>query len=112
MEVEERGGRGRRRWRRRNAFGNRWRRCEVNHGLNGGGTAAIVERSGIDAAALCVTKREEGKKDDRCFRGSVDTVEMLRAFLIMHFHENGIETRNIGLSTNSPMCDVRRTPRQ
>ena len=77
-----------------------------------GGTAAIVERSGIDAAALCVTKREEGKKDDRCFRGSVDTVEMLRAFLIMHFHENGIETRNIGLSTNSPMCDVRRTPRQ
>jgi hypothetical protein len=45
-----------------------------------------------------------GKKDDRCFRGSVNTVEMLRAFLIMHFHENGIETRNIVLSTNSPMC--------
>jgi FAS-associated factor 2 len=43
-----------------------------------------------------------GKRIDRRFRGSIDTVETLRAFLIVHFHENGIEMRNIGLSTNFP----------
>ena len=42
-----------------------------------------------------------GKKMDRRFH-SVDTIETLRAFLIVHFHEQSIEMKNFGLSTNFP----------
>ncbi|KAL3787213.1 hypothetical protein ACHAW5_004003 [Stephanodiscus triporus] len=43
-----------------------------------------------------------GKRIDRRFRGPIDTVGTMRAFLVVHFHECGIEMRNIGLSTNFP----------
>ena len=43
-----------------------------------------------------------GKKVDRRFH-SVDTIETIRAFLIVHFHEQSVEgMKNIGLSTNYP----------
>ena len=47
-----------------------------------------------------------GKKVDRRFRAS-DTIETVRAFLVVHFHEQGIKTKNpkyprLGLITNFP----------
>jgi FAS-associated factor 2 len=42
-----------------------------------------------------------GKKVDRRFHSS-DTVEVLRAFLTLHFDESGVEIKNFGLSTNFP----------
>ena len=42
-----------------------------------------------------------GKKIDRRFHNS-DTVEVLRAFLTLHFDETGVEIKNFGLSTNFP----------
>ena len=42
-----------------------------------------------------------GKKVDRRFR-SEETVEVLKAFLMVHFEEEGVEIKNIGLSTNFP----------
>jgi len=42
-----------------------------------------------------------GKKVDRRFRAE-DTIKTIRAFLIVHFHEQGIEMKNFGLSTNFP----------
>jgi len=42
-----------------------------------------------------------GKKVDRRFR-SVDTVEVLRAFLTLHLEETGVEIKNFGLSTSFP----------
>jgi len=42
-----------------------------------------------------------GKKVDRRFL-SVDTIETIRAFLFLHFHEQNIEMKNFGLSTNFP----------
>mmetsp|Transcript_1516 Transcript_1516/g.2762 ORF Transcript_1516/g.2762 Transcript_1516/m.2762 type:complete len:453 (+) Transcript_1516:123-1481(+) len=42
-----------------------------------------------------------GKKVDRRFH-TVDTIETVRSFLIVHFHEQGIEMKNFGLSTNFP----------
>lgn len=43
-----------------------------------------------------------GKKLDRCFYGTLATVGTLRAYLIVHFHECGIEMKNFGLSTSFP----------
>ena len=45
-----------------------------------------------------------GKRVDRRFRGSVDTIGTMRAFLVVHFHEESGSggMRNIGLSTNFP----------
>jgi hypothetical protein len=45
-----------------------------------------------------------GKRLDRRFRGSVDTIGTMRAFLFVHFHEESGSggMRNIGLSTNFP----------
>lgn len=43
-----------------------------------------------------------GKKLDRCFYSTLATVGTLRAYLIVHFHECGIEMKNFGLSTNFP----------
>ena len=42
-----------------------------------------------------------GKKVDRRFR-SQDTLMVVNAFLIVHFNEQNIEMKNIGLSTNFP----------
>merc|ERR1711957_262560 len=42
-----------------------------------------------------------GKKIDQRFH-AVDTIEVLRAFLVLHFHEQQIEIKNFGLSTNFP----------
>ncbi|KAL7555031.1 hypothetical protein ACHAWF_018612 [Thalassiosira exigua] len=42
-----------------------------------------------------------GKRVDRRFRGT-DEVGTIRAFLVVHFHEQGIEMKNFGLSTNYP----------
>ncbi len=42
-----------------------------------------------------------GKKVDRRFLSS-DTIEVLRAFLTLHFDESGVEIKNFGLSTNFP----------
>lgn len=42
-----------------------------------------------------------GKKVDRRFHSS-ERIETMRAFLIVHFHEHGIEMKNFGLSTNYP----------
>lgn len=42
-----------------------------------------------------------GKKIDRRFH-TTDTIETLRAFLFVHFHESGIDIKNVGLSTNFP----------
>jgi FAS-associated factor 2 len=43
-----------------------------------------------------------GKKVDRRFH-TADTIGVLRAFLVLHFHEQpGIEIKNFGLSTNFP----------
>ncbi|KAL3791094.1 hypothetical protein HJC23_012079 [Cyclotella cryptica] len=42
-----------------------------------------------------------GKKVDRRFR-SDETIEVLRAFLIMHFDEQGMGIKNFGVSTNFP----------
>lgn len=43
----------------------------------------------------------DGKKVDRRFRNG-ESLEVLRAFLTVHFHEEGYEIKNIGLSTNFP----------
>ena len=43
-----------------------------------------------------------GKKLDRSFYGTLATVGTLRAYLIVHFHECGIEMKNFGLSTSFP----------
>lgn len=43
-----------------------------------------------------------GKKLDRCFYSTVATVGTLRAYLIVHFHDSGIEMKNFGLSTSFP----------
>ena len=42
-----------------------------------------------------------GKRVDRRFNSS-DTVEVVRAFLTMHFDETGVDIKNFGLSTNFP----------
>ena len=42
-----------------------------------------------------------GKKVDRRFRNG-ETLEVLRAFLMVHFEEEGVEIKNIGVSTNYP----------
>lgn len=42
-----------------------------------------------------------GKKVDRRFH-AVDTIEVLRAFLVLHFHTQQIEIKNFGLSTSFP----------
>jgi FAS-associated factor 2 len=45
----------------------------------------------------------DGRRVDRRFRGSVDTIGTMRAFLVVHFHESGMGgMRNVGLSTNFP----------
>ena len=42
-----------------------------------------------------------GKKVDRRFH-STSTIEVIRAFLVVYFKEQGIEMKNFGLSTNYP----------
>lgn len=42
-----------------------------------------------------------GKKVDRRFQ-SLDTMEVVKAFLIVHFNEQEVEMKNFGLSTNFP----------
>ena len=42
-----------------------------------------------------------GKRVDRRFNAA-DRIETIRAFLIVHFHEQGIEMKNFSLSTNYP----------
>ena len=42
-----------------------------------------------------------GKKIDRRFRNE-ETLEVLRAFLMVHFEEEGVGINNIGVSTNYP----------
>jgi FAS-associated factor 2 len=42
-----------------------------------------------------------GKKVDRRFRNE-ETVEVLRAFLVLHFEEAMVEMKNFGISTNFP----------
>jgi FAS-associated factor 2 len=42
-----------------------------------------------------------GKRLDRRFRGD-DTVDVIRSFLILHFHENDVGIENFQLSSNYP----------
>ena len=42
-----------------------------------------------------------GKRIDRRFHAD-DTIEAVRAFLTVHFHENGVEISNFSLSTSFP----------
>ena len=68
---------------------------------------SIVERAGEPAAgakqgvARVRFTLPNGKKVDRRFH-SGDTIETIRAFLFVHFHEQGIEMKNFGLSLNFP----------
>jgi FAS-associated factor 2 len=68
----------------------------------------IMERSGGEPAVdikVGVARMRftlpNGKKVDRRFY-CLDTVEVLRAFLTLHFDETGVDIKNFGLSTNFP----------
>jgi FAS-associated factor 2 len=69
---------------------------------------SIMERSGGEPSLgtkVGVTRMRftlpNGKKVDRRFH-SLDTVEVIRAFLTLHFDETGVDIKNFGLSTNFP----------
>ncbi|KAL9188771.1 hypothetical protein ACHAXT_007149 [Thalassiosira profunda] len=67
---------------------------------------ATLENAGGEPSAGPGTARlrftlPNGKKVDRRFR-SADTIDTLRAFLTVHFDEQGIEIKNFSLSTNYP----------
>ena len=60
-----------------------------------------VEPAGGPGTARIRFTLPNGKKVDRRFR-SEETIEVLRAFLMVHFDEEGVEIKNIGISTNYP----------
>ena len=62
---------------------------------------ACVEPAGGPGTARIRFTLPNGKKVDRRFR-SEETIEVLRAFLMVHFDEEGVEIKNIGISTNYP----------
>lgn len=70
---------------------------------------AMMENTGVEPATGAkqgVTRLRftlpNGKKVDRRFHSSTGTIETIRAFLVVYFHEQGIDIKNFGLSTNFP----------
>lgn len=66
--------------------------------MEGAGEPPVGTKQGVARLRFTLPN---GKKVDRRFH-SVDTIETIRAFLIVHFHEQNIEIKNFGLSTNFP----------
>lgn len=67
---------------------------------------ATIEQAGEPPAGSAGVVRmrfalPNGKRVDRRFRAA-DTIGILRAFLVVYFHEQGIDMKNFGLSTNFP----------
>jgi len=82
----------------------RSKKAKEEHRL--GDARALLERVGEPPAGSEGVSRlrftlPNGKKVDRRFY-SVDTMETMRAFLVVYFHEQGIAMKNFGLSTNFP----------
>ena len=63
-----------------------------------GGEPAVETKVGVARMRFTLPN---GKKVDRRFRSS-DTLEVLRAFLTLHFEETSVEIKNFGLSTSFP----------
>eukprot|EP00986_Skeletonema_menzelii_P018502 scaffold26649_cov123-Skeletonema_menzelii.AAC.1 len=63
-----------------------------------GGEPAVGTKVGVARMRFTLPN---GKKVDRRFHSS-DTLEVLRAFLTLHFDETGVEIKNFGMSTSFP----------
>lgn len=63
-----------------------------------GGEPAVGTKVGVARMRFTLPN---GKKVDRRFHSS-DTLEVLRAFLTLHFDETGVDIKNFGMSTNFP----------
>jgi len=66
--------------------------------LEGAGEPPASQKTGVARLRFTLPN---GKKVDRRFH-STSTIEVIRAFLVVYFNEQGIEMKNFGLSTNYP----------
>lgn len=77
--------------------------------LNGEGEPDSSNKSIVQARIRLMLP--SGKRVERSFRGN-DTIDVVRAFLILHFDENAIGIENFQLSSNYPkkaLVDVEKT---
>jgi hypothetical protein len=77
--------------------------------LNGEGEPDSSDKSIVQARIRLMLP--SGKRVERSFRGN-DTIDVVRAFLILHFDENDIGIENFQLSSNYPkkaLVDVDKT---